>query len=283
MQTTQSVPTRAAGGCRRTARVSIRTLSLLVLLALAAPAVHAQATAIRRVAEGAEAALNGARAAKAARGLGAIAGALPESEITGLAARCGRAGGLEEVGKILGAKMLGNTQLEDAYLRMAVANGRLDQPVAQRVFSELGGTPGLRTLARKVNSVSGVQAKGHLQELLVGLHAKERGMEVVEFGRRFDDGVKRAPTDIDLVLGANGRQLAIESKAYVSDVPMDVVRQDAVSLEVFCKANPGTRPAFCFGTRPSEAVRRELSRRKIDCVDGDPEVIAAQLERLITL
>lgn len=265
--------------------MTTRHMICALCIGLAAPTlpVHAQGVAATRVVEGAEVAIRGAKVAKATRGLGAIAGALPETEIAELAARCGKVGGLDEVGQILGRKLLNDSQLEDAFLRMAVKNGRLNMAEAEKVFTELAGTPGLRTLARKVNSVSDVQARGHLQEMLIGLRSKERGMEVQEFGKRFDDGVKGAPTDIDVVLSRAGKRLAIESKAYEAEVPMDVVRADSVSLRAFCQSNPGTRPAFCFRNAPSRAIQKELQRREIECVAGDPEEIAAQLERLIGL
>ena len=244
---------------------------------------QAQVTAVKYTDDAIEVVKIATRSGKIAKGLGRIAGALKDDEIIDLAAKSQKVGGLEEVGQILGKRNLGDSVLEDTFLRMAVKNRRLDEDAAKKAFTELSGTPGLRTLARKINSVNGLQAKGHIQELMVGLRAKERGLDVVEFGKRFDDGIKNAATDIDLVLRSRGKSLAVESKAWSSDVPMDMIRKDADSLSVFCRVSKDTKPVFCFETSPSLIVRKELTRRAIDLVEGTPDEIAAQLEWLIKL
>ena len=223
------------------------------------------------------------KAKVAARALGKVAEALPEAEIVELSVKCKKVGGLEEVGAILGKKALSNEALEDAFLRIAVKNERLEERVAQDAFRRLSGKPGLRTLIRKVNSVNDVQAKGHIHELMIGLKAEERGLNVVEFGKRFDDGIKAGTTDIDLVLKGKTRSLAIEAKDWVSDLPMDRLRADAESLLKYCEQSSNHMPVFCFRNPPSPRVVEELGRKGVESVYGTPSEIAVQLQKLASL
>lgn len=215
---------------------------------------------------------------KSVQRLGRFAGALPESEIVKLANICKNERGLEEVGQILGKGKYADNILEDAYLRIALTNEKIPPAVASEAFEKLSGTPGFRTVLRKINSASASQAKGHMQELMIALESEKRGLKVAALGLKYSDGIKQAETDVDVILTTLNKSYAIESKAYAGDVPLDMVRADAKSLEIFCSNVKYTVPVFCFQNKPSVAVEKILQKYEIKSLYGTSEEICAQLD-----
>jgi hypothetical protein len=228
---------------------------------------------------------------KTALQLGKCANAIPEKEIAKLAQIATKPNGLKEVNKILGkanyigkfGSKAGNIILQDTYLRIAVKNGRLSSKAATTALNNFHKTPGFRSLLSKIKSSSFSQAKGHLRELEIALSAKQRGFSTVEFGRKFADGIKKANTDLDVLLSRNGKMFAIESKAYAGTVKDAMVKADAQSLLAFCKSHKGTTPVFCFETPPSRYAGKYLLKNKIRCIVGTPDEIATKLDILSTL
>lgn len=222
--------------------------------------------------------------------LGKSARALPEQEISRLATMSSHKKGLSEVGEELAKLKLplrygdeaGDLILQDTYLRIGVKNGRFSQKVADETF-ELAQTSkpqGLRALIRKINSTCDAQSKGHLRELQIALSAKKRHFEPISFGEHFYDGLKKAPTDLDVLLQRGGKRYAIESKAYAGSVPNDMVMRDADSLLAYCKDKPNTIPVFCFETAPSQLSQELLRSKGIRCLIGDADDIAGLLDLL---
>ena len=116
-------------------------------------------------------------------------------ELTELA----KAKGIREVGKKLGKirPPLPNEVLEDAYLRILVYNGKLSRKEAEEFFKNLRGVEGFRTTLRKVAG-SESQSIGHLFELRIANEAKKRGFKVEGIGKKYNDGIKRGDTDLDI-------------------------------------------------------------------------------------
>lgn len=234
------------------------------------------------------AASKAAKAGKAIAAVGKCAHALPDNEIEQLAKVAAKPEGLKEVGQILGAANYigkygddaGHLVLQDAYLRIAIKNGKISANMADDVMKGLGGTPGLTTLLRKINSTSFSQAKGHMRELEIALQAQKRGFQPVALGEKFADGLKHADTDLDVLIRRGPRNFAIESKAYAGFVPDEMVKADAESLVVFCKEIGQTTPVFCFENAPSILAQDFLKRHGIKCLIGTAEEIAAQLDIL---
>lgn len=230
-------------------------------------------------------------AGKIVAALGKCANALPDDEINRLAQIASKPNGLEEVGKILGkanyigkyGDEAGHLILQDTYLRIALKNGKISNKVASEALEHLGGTPGLTTLLRKINSSSVSQAKGHLRELEIAMSAQKRGFSTVSLGQKFADGLKKGDTDLDVLLRKNGKNFAIESKAYSGKVPDSMVKADAESLITFCKEIDGTVPVFCFETAPSRTAQYFLSKREVKCIVGTPDEIVAKLDILANL
>lgn len=231
------------------------------------------------------------KSVKAARTLGKCANALPDSKIDELADIAHGPNGLRELNQILGkanyigryGDEAGHLILQDTYLRIAIKNGRISKELAEQAMENLPNVPGLTSLLSKINSTSFSQAKGHLRELELAIHSQQRGFTPVSFGQKFADGLKKGDTDLDVCLLRNGINYAIESKAYASRVPNDMVRADAESLLAFSKAVGNTKPVFCFETPPSEAVRLFLKERNISCLTGSASEIATKLDFISNL
>ena len=223
--------------------------------------------------------------------LGKCKNALPESEIRKLAGIAAEKGGLDKVGALLGAAKIpakygreaGHLVLQDAYLRIAVTNGKISRATAASVLKNLHGTEGLTALLRKINSVNPAQTKGHLRELEIALKAKERGFQTVSFGQKFADGLKKADTDLDVLLRRGRVNFAIESKAYSGNVSSIVVKEDAQSLAAFCGQVKKTVPVFCFEKEPSTTIKAYLKNHNVKCLWGSPEEISSKIDLLSTL
>ena len=262
---------------------------LTVTFADAAPIWVVQTTNnLRRAARVAIAAKTGTQSAVV---LGKCSNALPDDEIARLADIASRKGGVQEVGNILGKMELplkygektGHLILQDTYLRIAVQNGHLSTEVAANALKHLHGTPGLTSLLRKINSVSPSQVKGHLRELEIALNARQRGFQTVSLGQKFADGVKGSDTDLDVLLCRNGKNFAIESKAYSGFIPDSMARADAQSLAAFCKKIKNTVPVFCFENEPSQFTQAYLKMNNIQFIHGTPQELAAKLDIIASI
>lgn len=243
---------------------------------------------VRRAAKAATFAKTGVQGAAV---LGKCRYALPDTEIARLADIASRKGGVKEVGQILGkmnipgryGEKAGKLILQDAFLRIAVRNGHLSEKTAADALKYLHGTPGLTSLLRKINSVSPSQVKGHLRELEIALNAKKRGFQPVSLGQKFSDGLKGGDTDLDVLLCRNGKNFAIESKAYSGVIPDSMARADAKSLAAFCKKVKNTVPVFCFEKEPSQFTRWYLEKHNIKIFCGTPQEIAAKLDIIASI
>ena len=157
------------------------------------------------------------------------------------------------------------------------------EEVAANALKHLQGTPGLTSLLRKINSVSPSQVKGHLRELEIALNARQRGFQTVSLGQKFADGVKGSDTDLDVLLCRNGKNFAIESKAYSGMIPDAMARADAQSLAAFCKKIKNTVPVFCFENVPSKFTQAYLKRHNIQFIHGTPQELAVKLDIIASI
>ena len=157
------------------------------------------------------------------------------------------------------------------------------------MFTRLQGTPGFRGTLGKVVGNSDVKTAGHLNELRIADNAAQHGFKVQGIGQRFDDGVKAADTDIDVLLEKSGRLIAIEAKDYAPNtpIPMDSFRADMVSLTRYAESQT-PRPVltvFSVTSRPADPnawrlLQLETRRRGIQLVRGSPEQQIEQLQML---
>lgn len=213
---------------------------------------------------------------------------LPNDEIVRLARLASEAKGTAWVGEELGRLNLPNEVLEDAFLRIAVHQGRIARTEAEGMFSRLTGVPGFRTTLRKVVGNSEVGTAGHLYELRLADGAAGRGMKVLGIGEKFDDGLKRAPTDIDVLLEHGRTTFAIEAKNYAPTtlMPLDRYRADLDSLVAYRKVH-GKRvvPVFSMSNRPEDIrylklLQHEAKKREVELIFGSAEESVEQIKLL---
>ncbi len=205
---------------------------------------------------------------------------LPDDEILVLASRARQAGGTAIIGRELGRRRLPAIVLDDAYMRIVVSQERLGRSEAESLMLSLRETPGLRSTLSKIAGANGAKTAGHLNELRIAGAGAANGFAVRGIGVPFNDKLKRAPTDIDLLMGLRGRTLAVEAKDYLPDtpIPLDVFRADMDSLVQYRKFYPVDRviPVFTVTNKPNDAAVARLleqaaQQRGVELVYGNPE------------
>ena len=143
--------------------------------------------------------------------------------------------GPAKVGSFLGKERLTPEGIEDALLRIAVRNGVIPEDEALGMFSRLSGVKGFSSTLRKVMANKQPMTQGHLNELRIADSASQRGFSVLGIGQKFDDGIKKALADIDVVVEKNGTVFALEAKDYAAKtrLPMDQFRADMETLREY--------------------------------------------------
>ncbi|MGL1835168.1 hypothetical protein ACKVEX_16410 [Rhodocyclaceae bacterium SMB388] len=217
--------------------------------------------------------------------------ALPDAEIVRLSKLADEVRGTEKLGIELGKRNLPNDVLEDTFLRIALHKETLPRAEAKGMFANLTGVPGFRTTLRKIIGNSEVGTVGHLYELRLANEAVDRGFSVRAIGEKFSDGLKRGPTDIDVILERGGRVVAIEAKHYgaYSRMPLDMYRADLDTLVAFRASGKGNvMPVFTISSKPvDEAYLRmlklEAARRDVELVFGDAGSSIAQIRQLVDI
>jgi len=215
--------------------------------------------------------------------------ALPDKEILWLSNIARQPGGTKIVGAELGKLNLPNEVLEDTYMRIAVQQSTLSRPEAEGMFTRLKGTPGLRSTLSKVVGASDIKTSGHLNELRIADTASQHGYTVNGIGVRFDDGIKKAPTDIDVLLQRKNRVIAIEAKDYLPStrIPLDSFRADLMSLSQYSKQHPSPKviPVFSMTNRPDNVedlriLEKEARRHGIQLIFGSAQEQITQIKQL---
>jgi hypothetical protein len=222
---------------------------------------------------------------KAIAAISKSAKVLPEGEIKNLSQLSDEIQGTKKVGQELAKLKLPDDVLEDTLIRIAIHQNKISRDAAEKMFLSLTGIPGFRSALRKVIGNSKVGTAGHLNELEIAAAASSRGFIVLEIGKKFNDGLKKAPTDIDLLLKKDGRVFAIEAKNYASStmLPMDKYRGDLDTLKKYMEANGGhIIPIFTITNKPNDMMylkrlRYEADKRGVQLIFGEP---ASQIEQI---
>ena len=188
------------------------------------------------------------------------------------------------------AKMnLSEAQKDAVYLRIAIYQGKLSKKEASILFKNLGGTKGFREGLSKVIGNSTVKTRGHLNELRIANYASERGFDVVEIGKRFNDGIKRGDSDIDILLRKNGQDIVIEAKQYAktTKMPLDKFRGDLDTLIAYEKSHPDRKvlKTFTFTKKPkSKKLLRQYQfwakKKGVNLIFGTPKQQIDEIAKL---
>ncbi len=215
---------------------------------------------------------------------------LPNEKILDLAKLAEKSGGTKEIGTIVGKLNLPNEALEDTFARILVAQGRVSRSEAEGWMQRLGGVPGFRSALSKSMGASPAKTAGHLNEVRLADSAANLNIKVKEIGKRFDDGVKDAPTDIDVLLEHRGREIAVEAKDYLptTPIPLDTFRADLVSLAEYRRANPNSSvvPVFWITNRSNDQLAWRLleeavEKYKVELLVGPADEVIHQIPLLL--
>ena len=182
--------------------------------------------------------------------------------------------GAAKVGSILGKERLTPEGIEDALLRIAVRNGVIPEDEALGMFSRLSGVKGYSSTLRKVMANKQPMAQGHLNELRIADSASQRGFSVLGIGQKFDDGIKKAFADIDVVIEKNGTVFVLEAKDYAAKgrFPMDQFRADMETLRQYKTALKREKviPVFSVTRMPDSG---QDWKRLLEAAEPDIRVI----------
>ncbi|MBB1125621.1 hypothetical protein [Thiospirillum jenense] len=211
--------------------------------------------------------------------------ALSDNDIVRLSKLSDEVKGTQKVGKELGELNLPNDVLEDAFLRIAIYQEKLDRQTAEGMFARLTGVPGFRATLRKIIGNNRAVTIGHLNELRIAESAVTNGFKVLGIGEKFNDGLKKGATDIDLLLNKKDRLFAIEAKNYASTtkIRLDRFRADLDTLVAYKNANSNHVVLFCTITNKPDnlsylqALQSETDKRGIQLIFGLPQ---AQIEQI---
>jgi hypothetical protein len=213
---------------------------------------------------------------------------LPEDEIIKFSRISDEIEGTKKIGKELGKLSLPDDVLEDTFIRIAIHQNKLTREAAEIMFSRLSGTPGFRSTLRKIIGNSAVKTAGHLNELKIASVASANGFKVLGIGKKFSDGLKKTPTDIDVLLEKGGKKFAIEAKSYASTtkIPMDKFRGDLDTLVVYKNMNgKNVVLVFTITNKPNDLsylkmLHHESNKRGVQLVFGKPQEQVEQIKIL---
>ena len=214
--------------------------------------------------------------------------ALPDDEIIKLSKLSDEAKGASKIGKKLDDLDLPNDVLEDTYMRIAIHQKKVTRKEAEGMFNRLSDIPGFRTTLRKVIGNNPKGTAGHLNELRIADTAYQHRFTVIQIGEKFDDGVKQAPTDIDIVLKKGAKYFAIEAKnnAPTTYIPMDKYRADLDTLVIFKNKHPNALiPIFSITDEPVDPLYlqkliHEAEIRNVQLIFGSPQEQVVKIKLL---
>ncbi|MBA5249285.1 MAG: hypothetical protein FE834_07145 [Gammaproteobacteria bacterium] len=213
---------------------------------------------------------------------------LPKDEIIKFSKLSDEIQGTKKIGKELGKLNLPDGVLEDTFIRIAIYQKKLTRETAEEMFSRLSGVSGFRPTLRKIIGNSAVGTAGHLNELKIANVASVNGFKVLGIGTKFSDGLKKAPTDIDVLLKKDGKLFAIEAKSYASTtkMPMDKFRGDINTLVAYKNMNVNNVvPVFTITNKPNDIrylkiLHYEAKKRGVQLIFGKPQEQVVKIKML---
>jgi len=216
---------------------------------------------------------------------------LHEHDIIKLSKLSNEVKGTQKVGRELSRLRLPNDVLEDTFLRIAIYQNKLSRSEAEQMFVRIGGTPGFRQTLRKVIGNNAVGTIGHLNELKIADSASKHGFNILGIGYKFNDGVKKSLTDVDVLIEKEGKTFAVEAKSYAvtTKIPMDKYRSDLDTLLIYKKQNHSTViPVFTITNKPInprylKQLQYEADKRGVQLLFGSPQEQVEQMNMLAVI
>lgn len=197
--------------------------------------------------------------------------------------------GTKKLGKYLGSMNLKNEVLENTFMRLAIYQKKVTKREAEEMFMNLSGSKGFRSTLKKVIGNSVQKTSGHLNELKIANSAAKNGFKVRGIGVVFVDGIKKSPTDLDILLTRKGKTFAIEAKDYAptTNIKLDSFRGDMDTLISYVKQNPSEKiiPIFSMTNKPKSALKlkqleKTAEKRGVQLIFGTPQEQVEQIKLL---
>lgn len=200
-------------------------------------------------------------------------------------------GDVTKVKTLIGGMKLPSEAIEDAFARIAIHRGNIPREEAEAMFKNLHGVKGFGSTISKTIGVNPAGTRGHLNELRIANKAAEHGFKVEGIGIKYSDGIKKSPTDLDILISKNGKIFPIEAKDY-DDLAFhnlsNTMRPDMDSLVAYKKMAPSpekTHPIFTITNRPSDPnvlrmIEKDAEKRGIELIFGSPEQQIIQIQQL---
>lgn len=197
--------------------------------------------------------------------------------------------GTKNINKYIGSLNLSEMVREDIYLRIAIYQNKLNRIESEQMIKNLKNVDGFSSTLSKIIGNNPNGTIGHLNELRIANNASKSGFHVKAIGKKFDDGLKKNQTDIDILLNKNGRDILIESKAYSSTtkMPLDLFRADLDTLNIYNKKYSKNKAIkiFAFTKRPEsnkqlEAYNFWANKKGVELLFGNPEELIHQIKLL---
>ena len=203
-------------------------------------------------------------------------------------------GGTKKIGKLLDETLssqvlelsppIREELLAGTFLHLAVRKGVLPSEEAVGMFFRLRGVKGFRETLRKIVGVSDSVMKGHLYELRLANASSIHGFRVKHINEPYHDGLKRGPSDIDLVLERGDALVTIEAKSYTP--PLDKLRADMDTLKAYVESAAPQRviPVLAMPRPKNENTRRLVDeaakRRGVEVILGSTDDQVLRLKHL---
>lgn len=178
---------------------------------------------------------------------------------------------------------------ESTYAKILVEQKRITPEQSEEILKNLSGVPGFKSALSKMCGMSEAKAVGHGFEVMTANALKKKGYQVLAVGERFDDGIKSAATDIDLIVSKGQKIFAFELKNYQpSSIDYNALinfRGDMQSLNAYAKTNTNVRSFFAISSRPRDPNVEKLleataKSQNVKIIYGDSETIPTLLEVL---
>ncbi len=119
--------------------------------------------------------------------------------------------------------------------------------------------------------------------------ASKNGFEVISIGKKFDNGIKHALTDIDIILKKNNKNILIEAKKYApsTKMPIDKFKADLDTLNSYEKSilKGKTIKVFTFTEKPSSQKLLKqyqfwADKKGVQLIFGSPQEQIEQIKLL---
>lgn len=211
---------------------------------------------------------------------------------------------LAELGKTKGSKAVGLELVKHAeglspeakavffdssYVKILVEQKRITPSMSEEILKNLSGVPGFRSALSKMCGMSEAKTAGHGFEVLTANALQKKGYQVVAIGERFNDGIKTAATDIDLIVEKGANKYIFELKNYhpssIDNNALINFRGDMQSLNAYAKENRNVKSIFAISSRPNDQNVEKLleataKSQNVKILYGDSDTIAMLVEML---